>query len=245
MKTISIPFLPSLREPEAKVIAEDFLKKNGVNLTNGKLPIDIETLSHRIGHPVEHFSDLKANFGCKGTAYNNLTKSRLEIYIDAEHDMTEPSSSRFTIAEELAHIIVHKPIFAQVHTPEDRITLETNTKETTRLVIEKQAKCVASELLLPTCLFHPYLIEWTKNNLKLIIDDRPANSDDLATFMARKISGELGLSEFILKRAILRNAGTDVLDEITKKFDIKYLKDIPRNQTHDISNAFKARRSKK
>jgi len=232
MKDIKIPFLPRIEEEPARKIAEAFLKRNGY-LQEGanfmRLPINVEILAHRVGHPVEVFDDLQSKFDCKGTAYNNKERKRLEIYIDSDHYMNQANSAPFTIAEELAHIMIHSSIFTQIETPEDRAQLETNTRESTRRVIEKQAKCVASELLLPSILFHQYLTAWMQKNLKSILDDRPNDEDDLATFMARKIAAEIGLSEMIVKRAILRKLDTNILGDLTARFGIKYIKDVPRN----------------
>jgi len=235
MKDIKVPFLPRIESKEAKEIAETFLRKNNFlsdDTSYTRLPINVEILANKSGHPVEFFSDLRSRFDSKGTAYYNLTNKCLEIYIDSSHYMDEPLSSPFTIAEELSHIILHASIFEQISSPEDRIILEQNTKESTHHVIEKQAKIVASELLLPTFLYSKFLFDWFSQNLELIKNERPANESDFLDFLGRKLGDKLGLSSFIIKRALLRCFdGETLISHLVKNFKIIYLENIPPKST--------------
>jgi hypothetical protein len=228
MKDIKIPYLPYIGFQESKDIAEKFLKAHGylIEKTNNflDLPVKVEILAAKSGHNIELIPDLQKEFGIKGMAYNNTSKKQFEIFIDSNHYFIETDSCPFTIAEELAHIILHSKIFDQIESIEDRIALETNSTESNHQVIEKQAKSVASELLLPTCLFLPYMDDWFIKNLSQIVDDRPMHENDLLDFIARKIWPDLGLSQYIIKRALIRNFNyTKIISDLVVKHKIKYL----------------------
>jgi hypothetical protein len=225
MKDIRVPFLERITPDKSKEIAEGFLKANGFWGKN--LPMQIEILALKTNHPVEFIPELRTRFDCKGTAWFNKTRNRLEIYIDSDHYQSEYNSCQFTIAEELAHIMLHASIFNQVETPTDRLELDTNTKESTHIIIEKQAKQVASELLLPTDMFYPYICDWVKHNLDAIKKDRPANEADFIRFVSEKVGDKLGLNDIVIRRALLRQFDEMIIPKLIKEHGIKYLEDIP------------------
>lgn len=231
MKDIKVPFLPRIGFNEGKEIAENFLKKN--NFWGKRLPTNIEILALKTNHPVVPLSDLRNRFDCKGTAWFNKKEDRLEIYIDFDHYQNQNKSSQFTIAEELAHIIVHAQIFEQVENLDDRLALDHNTTESTHRVIEKQAKHIASELLLPTDLFNPFVDEWLGYNLKDILSERPANESDLISIISRRLGDKLELSHYIIERALTRQFDKILISELAKKHKIKYLEDIPPKKISD------------
>ena len=228
MKDIKVPYLPRIYFDKSKEISEDYLKSK--DFWGKRLPTNVEILAIKSGHPVEMFQDLYKTFGCKGTAWFNKQNNRFEIYIDNDHYLYQSKSSQFTIAEELSHIIIHSEIFKQVVTPEDRLILDQNTQESTHRVIEKQAKQVASELLLPTSNFYSYITEWFKSNLVNIVADRPANELDLTTFISRQISLKLGLSTIIIERALVREFDEMLIPKLVNQFEIKYLENSSRKK---------------
>ena len=226
MKDIKVPLLPRMSSDEFKEIAEKFLKQN--NFFRNIVPVNVEILAFNTEHPVETFQELRNEFDCKGTAWFNKEKDRFEIYIDSYHYQYQIKSSQFTIAEELAHIIIHADIFKQIESPEDRLSLDKNTSESTHQVIEKQAKQLASELLLPTAIFYPYATDWIKINLKNILAERPANERDLLNYINKRIGDKLDLSEFIINRALTRRFDEPLIPKLVQELGIKYLEDAPR-----------------
>lgn len=221
MKDIKVPYLPPITFEKSKEIVERYLREK--DFYKNKVPINVEILAIKCGHPVETIPDLRNKFGCKGTAWYNKEKNRFEIYIDSYHYQYQGGSSQFTIAEELAHIIIHAEIFKQVESAKDRLALDKNTTESTHMVIEKQAKQVASELLLPTSFFYTYAREWITINLQNIIADRPANESDLLNYIGKKLGDKLGLSGMIIIKALTRQFKEPLIPKLVKELGIKYL----------------------
>lgn len=233
MKDFKIPRLPRIDFQESKEISETFLRANKFlddNSNFSKLPINSELLAIQSGHPIEILSDLRRNFDTKGTAFYNSNNKRFEIYIDSDHYMYEPKSSQFTIAEELGHIILHSFLFENISSPDERIEFDQYISDPLFRIIEKQAKSVASELLLPSILFDAFIDNWFEKKIQLIKDERPANENDLLNFIGFKIGDKLNLSDMIIKRAMLRRFDNNsTISFFVKKYDIKYIEDTPRN----------------
>jgi hypothetical protein len=226
MNDISIPKLPFIGFNEAKTIAEKFLVLHGIVFQSNaaiRLPVNVELLAVRAGYPVSTIDGIRSEFDLRGMVYKNIQSNTLEIIIDSYHYQEEEYSSSFTIAEELAHILTHKVIFEQIHSIEDRIQLDSVLLESTRRLIEMQAKRIGSELLLPDFLFRPYMLKWYASNQKKVEGDRPIDKNDLLTFISNEVSRRLGSSEHIIKRALERNNPTSIIDELITTFQIKFL----------------------
>lgn len=223
MSNIDIPFIPALSPEENRDRAENFIKQHG--LWGGKLPVNVEILAHKAGYPVNYFTGLKSNFDTKGMPWFVTKNNRLEIFIDNDHYNSDFESCPFTIAEELSHIILHSKIFLQIKTPKERLRIDGNIKESTYYYFEREAKRLASELLLPTNKFYDYIENWLNDNSKVIKDERPANQDDLLNIISRLVSPHLGLSEIIIKRAMIRDINPNFIVDMVLKFGIKYLED--------------------
>jgi len=225
MNNIKIPYIPPLSPEKNRDRAEDFIKLYG--LGNNKIPIDVEILSGKVGYPIQLFVDLKRKYDCKGLVWYNSTKKTLEIYIDNDHYNSDPESCPFTIAEELSHIILQSDVFKQVTTPAARLQMNKNISESNFLYMEQQAKLFASELLLPSNKFYNYVEIWFMTNIQNIKDERPANQEDLLNFISRKLRAHFSLSEFIIKRALIRKVDSNFIPNLVNQYGIKYLEDTP------------------
>jgi Zn-dependent peptidase ImmA (M78 family) len=226
MNDINIPKLPSIGFVEAKTIAENYLAGHGIVLPARspiRLPVNVELLAAKVSCPISTIDGLRSEFDLRGFVYKNIHKDKFEIIIDSHHYQEEEYSSLFTIAEELAHLLIHKSIFEQIHSVEDRIELDTGINESTRRFIEMQAKRVGSELLLPDFLFRPFILKWFESNQKKVEDDRPIDKNDLLLFVSNEVGRRLGLSEHIIRRALERSNPISIIDELIKTFKIKFL----------------------
>jgi len=226
MNDINIPKLPFIGFVEAKTIVENYLTGHGIVFPAQlpiRLPVNVELLAAKTGCPVSTIDGLRSEFDLRGLVYKNIHKDKFEIIIDSHHYQEEEYSSSFTIAEELAHLIIHKSIFEQIYSVEDRIELDSVINESTRRLIEMQAKRVGSELLLPDFLFRPYMIKWFESNQKKVDDDRPIDKNDLLLFVSNEVGRRLGLSEHIIRRALDRSNPISIIDEIINTYKIKFL----------------------
>lgn len=70
---------------------------------------------------------------------------------------------RFTLAEELAHLIIHRKVFASVKTLEDRLELMHSVDESTALEMESNAKALAGALLMPKSTVEPFVEDLCQN----------------------------------------------------------------------------------
>lgn len=221
MNSIDIPYIPPLTPKENREKAENFIKQYG--LWDAKLPTNVEILSHKAGYPINYFSGLRSRYDTKGMTWYDTKNNRLEIFIDNDHYNNDIESCPFTIAEELSHIILHSQIFSKVKNPDERLQIDLNISESTFYYIEREAKRLASELLLPSNKFYDYIENWITDNLKEIKAERPANQDDMLNIISRLVKPHIGLSEFIIKRAMLRDINPNFIIDIQLKTKIKYL----------------------
>jgi len=114
-----------------------------------EIPVDVDLLLEDIdGVDLDIWPGLQANHKMLGmTGYNPDTKI-LSIYID---DCLADSSAgirryRMTVAEELAHIIIHRPAIEAVRTPEDFKLIQSHSKW---YKYERNAKRLAAAILMP------------------------------------------------------------------------------------------------
>jgi hypothetical protein len=196
-------------------------------MQRGRIPVNVEMLAVRSGHPVHLIDRLREKYDLKGTVFKVVPEGRLEILVDARHYEQDTLSSPFTIAEELGHILVHTEFFEGVNSPEDRIAFENEMNEQTHRLFEMQAKKVASALLLPSGLFDPLVHEWCKENIGAIRKDNPIDENDLGEFIARNLSPRIGLSIPIVKRAMNRKTPTTLIEKLIGDFEIKLLRNLP------------------
>jgi Zn-dependent peptidase ImmA (M78 family) len=213
-------------DERCKRVANAFLESHGF-LAKQKLPVNVELLALKSGHPVSTIEGLRSNFDMKGTVFRNLTRDRFEILLDARHYEQDELSAPFTIAEELGHILIHSGVMKQIETPEDRIDFEETLSEQTRRIFEMQAKKVGSALLLPSDLYDPIIMKWVEENLDTILKDNPYDEQDLSEFIATNIQKRVRLSVPILHRAMHRRTPIPLIHTIVENHGIKLLKNIP------------------
>ena len=113
------------------------------------LPVDIEFLVDREpGTVLDVLPGLRETCGVAGLVRYEPETDRMRILIHAEvADHPSASFYRFTVAEEFAHILLHRGIMSEVRTAEDLEDLHTWTEYGT---IDRNAKRLAAALLMPT-----------------------------------------------------------------------------------------------
>jgi len=119
--------------------------------------VDIELLLER--HYDIQIDTVPLSFDHGIEAYLSISGSK--IYIDtglADSDSQE-NRYRFTLAEELAHKIIHEPIYADVKDAEDWIKIWKEIPDETFRRLDKNAKELAGIILMPEKEFWKRAIE--------------------------------------------------------------------------------------
>jgi Zn-dependent peptidase ImmA (M78 family) len=123
-----------------EAIAEGFLSKHGQYDGRAlRLEAAIESYGYQI-FPVPGLGEV-------AEAYVPIREGY--ILVDEEQYMNaETFRWRFTLAEELAHILIHRPLFEGMSVP-DIIAFQNNITDPEYLTLEREAKYLAGCLLMP------------------------------------------------------------------------------------------------
>jgi Zn-dependent peptidase ImmA (M78 family) len=102
---------------------------------------------------IETFIDLRRRWD----TYAFIDTTGAVIFIDADlmNEERLEKKYRFTLAEELAHFLIHRQLFADCRTIEDRLKIEEKLDERTRVYMESNAKALASAILMPKTTIEP------------------------------------------------------------------------------------------
>lgn len=145
---------------ELETFAEVFLDK--YHKPPESLPVEIDTIAEadlKIG--VIPFSSLEFLSGLHGY----LALSLKRIYIDQrimDEDIYE-RRYRFTVAEEIAHLLLHKELFSEVETPKDYFDVLDKISEREHARMDIDAKRLAEAILMPAELFRKKCINAATN----------------------------------------------------------------------------------
>ena len=149
---------PNLKVREFKLFELERIAKNAL----AKAPdciksrvVDIERLLEAHGVKLVTFQDLARQW--KTYAFID-TKSRF-VFVDAElmDDVFEAKKYRFTLAEELAHLLIHTGLFAGCDNMEARMAIEEAIGEERNDRLEHNAKALASMILMPEQLVREFV----------------------------------------------------------------------------------------
>lgn len=112
------------------------------------IPVDIDYVLESISDVIlDCYPGLKANHGIEGMS--GMNDGVLAIYIDNKLMDLDSKKNRcnMTIAEEVAHILLHRKAIETVRTPEDFIALHNSPNW---YKCERNAKWLAAALLMPS-----------------------------------------------------------------------------------------------
>lgn len=151
-----------------EIIAEGFLKEKSAGYYDG-LSLLIEPLIESVGYtifPIKGLAEI-------AEAY--IPVKRGYIFVDEDQYMNGGSFRwRFILAEELAHSLIHRPLF-DGKTPEEIAAFQEAISDKEYLNIEQEAKYLAGALLMPRKKFaerfdHFYSIHSQRltNNLRIL-----------------------------------------------------------------------------
>jgi hypothetical protein len=136
------PFLPPSR---LRVVAEEFL---ATHHPSGEIPVPVEEIiEFSFGLDIVPVPGLKSEYDVDAYITSDLT----EIRVDGQIQKKYPNRYRFSLAHELAHLLVHKDVFAEL-----RFATIAEWKAAMNAIpavqygyIESQAYCLAGLILVP------------------------------------------------------------------------------------------------
>ncbi len=202
---------------QLKDISENFLKKN--NFRNGIIPTDIEILIEKSGIIIEAIDDLRKDFSVKGLVAKDVRDDgRVKIFIDARHYEEDTFEYKFTLAEELAHILLHMDFYDGINDVEDYIRKYKSIDDYNYRIFEQQARNLASFLLLPETETNKYVIRFIDDNVE---DYKPINfqsADDFSNRISILISRKLKLSHHVIYWTITKRYPNKIIDIIVDKY---------------------------
>lgn len=136
--------LPRRSYESLRTQADDFLAKHH---PSGTLPVPIEQIIESdFELSIIPIPNLQRDFRIDGFLAGNMT----EISIDEQAYMSVPRRTRFTLAHELSHLLLHEPIFAgRMRTILDYKKFVESIDDETYAWIEWQARCLAGLILAP------------------------------------------------------------------------------------------------
>lgn len=145
-----MPFdkLPTYSVSHLEKMAGQYLDNNfGPDIP---IPVDIDLLVEREGIDLDEWPKLRTNHGIEGGVWRDTESGRLFVFI-AEELMADESPKgygryRMTVAEELAHIHLHRTVIEQIDTPAKFRELQSHPQWAE---VERNAKRYAAALLKP------------------------------------------------------------------------------------------------
>jgi len=111
----------------------------------------------------------------------------------------EEKKYRFTLAEELAHYLIHRNVFSVCKSVEDRVKFDRSLGEDVVDKLDRQAKALASAILMPKFLFEP-LVE------SLAVKCRDNAGQTMVDELATELSREFDVNYRAVKRR-MKNLG--------------------------------------
>lgn len=202
-----------------KRIANDFIKSVGMS-NSEKLPLNIEMMIEKNGHNIVPKLKLLEVAHTRGSVFK--TPDGFDIGIDLYHYENEEFSYKFTLAEEMAHILIHSYLFEEVDSPHKVAIIYKGIGENEYKIMENQARNVANCLLLPDWLLDDYVMDYVEQNIDKLkqmyytakehaqpfIDSGRLKSNVVeertSEYIAKKLSTKLKLSEWVIHYTIFK-----------------------------------------
>ena len=200
-----------------KEIAENFLKEK--NFSKGIIPTDIEMLIEKSGIIIEAIDDLRKDFSVKGLVAKDVKDvGRIKIFIDTRHYEEDTFEYRFTLAEELAHILLHMDFYEGINDIEDYIKKYKSIDDENYRKYEQQARNLASFLLLPEKEFNDEVIDFIDANIEDYKIFNFQSAEDFSDKISNLISKKYELSHHVIYTTIVSRYPNRVVDIIVDKY---------------------------
>lgn len=138
---------------QAREAARSVLKEHGIT----SAPVPVDRIARQLG--------VRVQFAPLDNDLSGMAHIRDGIVVVGVNSLHAPNRQRFTLAHELGHVILHRPILeSAVHV--DRVLLRDRNSSTGTDQQEIEANAFASELLMPTDILETML-----GGRQVILDD--------------------------------------------------------------------------
>jgi hypothetical protein len=111
--------LPEYPNHELEKKASQFLATQYGSVV--RIPVDVEWLLDTLGVDLDCYPALRANYFIEGGVWRDTQTGRLTVFIDEammdDHSARGVTRYRTTVAEELAHLLIHREIIDQIDDP--------------------------------------------------------------------------------------------------------------------------------
>ncbi len=182
--------------------------------------MDIENLIDKAGITIHPVPFLFRDFGVKGTVLKKI--GGYDIAIEETHYNEHEFYYRFTLGEELSHIILHEQLIAGISSLADVQAYHRSLSDKEYKQIEQQARALTSQLLLPSHLFDDLILEWVDRNISSLRLCKFYDKNELAEHIAENIYRDLKISKNVVKHSILRHPDP-AIDKVLLKFGISVI----------------------
>jgi Zn-dependent peptidase ImmA (M78 family) len=127
------------------------------------------------------------------------------IFVDEEQYLNGISFRwRFTIAEELAHVLIHRPLF-EGKSSKEIIKIQDGYTDADYRIIEKNAKFLAGSILMPRGVFRERFAHF-----QALQSQRSANVLDILKYAVRQLSRDFNVSCYAVA---LRALHLEIIDQ--------------------------------
>lgn len=138
------PPVPRYSLPKLESLARALLRERWPTLA---IPVDIDYLTEQEpGVILDTERGLRDRWGVPGATVYHPKEDRFTVLIDEAVADGNPGFYRFTVAEELGHVRLHRAILRSVRTVEDAVALQASEDYQ---FMDRNAKWFASALLMP------------------------------------------------------------------------------------------------
>jgi len=202
---------------QLKDISEDFIRNNNIKIK--ALPTDIELLIEKSGIIIESINDLRKEFSVKGLVTKDVkNRGKIKIFIDSKHYEEDEFEYKFTLAEELAHSLLHIDLYDNINDVENYIRIYKSISEEDYRKYEQQARNLASFLLLPEKEFNKYVLDYIDSRIDEFQEINFQSAEDFADKLSNLISKKLVLSHHVIYWTMAKRYPERLVDIIKKKY---------------------------
>lgn len=204
-------------------IANSFIRQVGFHLKTD-LPLDIEQMIYVAGHHIVPITNLFREFSAKGVLIKKI--SGFDIGIDRNHWMDDNQDLffRFTLAEELAHILIHAPIYNGLTTVAEVISFLNDLPDEEYKKLDQQARNVASYLLFPQNLLENFIINFCEENINQLKSEDFYSKESLAGYIAEKTYRKLFVSKQVIAQILIYRYPRLIIDIVLERFGLSLIK---------------------
>jgi len=188
---MSISFVRWHKHKDLEQIADHIHKK-----LDCSVPIDIDYIIEMAGLDIMEVSRLKEDFGLYGLL--GKIGDRFTIFIQRGDFKVTNYNTTYTLAEELAHYILHSDHFKNTTSVDDAYSFYIKIKQKSEMMMELNAKHLASAILLPRGDLKKKAIQCYKNNREILRELLKDDCDGIITVIASTLTDTYRVPEGVI-----------------------------------------------